>query len=402
MKWSEVFLIVRMNCLDLSRQWMAMLFLFLSVVGFGAFLIVVSPKDLTARVEPPRPTLAFTHDAEFLRDVFEKKFTVVDLKDKSCEDAIKSGAAEVVIESGPDLRPALEGADKTAVAMPVVRIWYDSGRGGISNISSKAYGVMLKRFEKIRQARLTTAGVPELWELRYENVKGIQSKQKNNDRTMEFARVLVTWTSLVTSMLGGIIAMGLISEEQQKKSMILVLLSPTSKSSFAVAHFLFSAFISVLFFASAYLIVAALITGKLDSPVATTSVLMRPPTATQWQAMLMGIELCFSASALGLIASSYVRSVEHVGIFSGLLVGIFAICNGAIFLPRYDMTPALGLVPFSGSGLAMLDILTGIYDWPLILVSTVSTVVVCAVAIWHAARRFSDSRMLENAVQSVR
>jgi ABC-type transport system involved in multi-copper enzyme maturation permease subunit len=214
--------------------------------------------------------------------------------------------------------------------------------------------------------------------------------------------VLVTWTSLVTSMLGGIIAMGLIAEEQQKKSMILVLLSPTSKASFAVSHFLFSVFVCVVFIVPAYLIIAALITGKLDTPVATTSVVMHGPTMAQWQAMLLAIELCISASALGLLASSYVRMVEHVGIFSGLIVGIFAICNGVIFLPRYDMTAAVGLVPFSGASLAMLDVLTGIYDWPLMAVSLLSTIAISAVAIWHATRRFNDSRMLEKAVQSVR
>jgi ABC-type Na+ efflux pump permease subunit len=401
MRWDEIWLTFQFNMRDFARQPEHIAMLLACAIFFG--LTMVSSDLISQILKAPTAThkIALFGDADIIRRNLDKrKFVLVDHGDRTADDLVRTGTIDVAMIVDNDFHKRMEGADGDV--MPTIKLRYDVGRADSMDVVDQATDALVNLQSQIRDQRLTAAAVPERWTVEWKHAALSSGDVSHLDVQRKAARGFTMWVVLMAAWFGSAIGCALIAEELKKGTLIVLFISPTSKASIIVSHFLFTIVATLLILIPTALAISWFVLSAHHGPTMLAVPLeIRAPGLPLVAVVMAVLSIVSLSAAIAVLCSTFMRSFDQLATFSGLAAGIAAIGASVVYSSGGQFTRLYGLLPFSGSAVCMTEALLGTVDWTLLMVSIASSVCYVTAALYISCRRFSDAGQLERYVQGM-
>lgn len=396
MNWAEIKLIVDFNMTDTLRS---QAFWFLSIifaVMFGSTCADKPLDDQTAR-HPCRLGL-IGNMPEFKKLFNSSLFTLVELKEKDPQLCIKRNEADVVIQIPAELDVLTpHNVALLESSPPTINVCYDAGKSYVETAASKTADALIEHREEILNQWLQAAQLKERWHLRWSReqktpavflarIDPVKAPSKRLKAVQELTMAIFTTIGLV----GGIFTCGVIRDEQQKKTLVLLLISPNSQSSIIVGIFLFS-----LVATCGISLGALTLSMYYVGVVAPTS---WAPWFTVLCLFLASVPMAIFATACGALSSTYVHTDTKAYVALILTATFCSLLSAAVYLNDPLLSSFIWCVPVSGCSVNIKNMLFGSLDISsLLLSSCVTTLCGLLILVW-SAHRFNRGVLLDRAL----
>jgi ABC-type transport system involved in multi-copper enzyme maturation permease subunit len=328
----------------------------------------------------------------------EPKFKIADAGTSNAKEAIAKGIAEVALEAKKGFCEQIVGLKDTGARPAVLNLYFDSGRIGGSNALEHVQSVIWLIKEELRSKVLTVKNIPYRWKIETTFLSDEGKQKVSRNKREDTANVIAMFSVYNLALLASIFGEYFLSEEHKKGTFMLLLLSPTSKTSVLAANFLATFVVTGAMFIPNYLsLLLVMHSGPADFSTAT---LLTTWNKTVAPSMIATLPLIIMASSLAVLASTFLRNKGQKAMFTGLLIGTMECLAAAIFLPHYLVNKFITFVPISGSTFVLRDAILGFHNFAPVAISiTVSlTASFCLLAL--SAWRLNSKGALEWIMRS--
>lgn len=409
MRFSEILLFLG----SYTRAAMRLVPFLIVLVGFGGtfgalmmFMEDISPRALA---RPDKVKVAFRGDAEKLKPAFDStNFEVVKDDTTPADILVTNHIVHAVIEAPQDLSQTISSQPTDwPTKQPTIGIRYDPGDVSSGSTLSRITEALGSAREVIRKDRLVLAGLATRWQVNTHIIKGIDDNGKDSgsqsakdtDRQYSAAKSISMWLTLFISWLVISHAVSMVVDEHEKGTLILLILSPTSKANFILANFAHCVLLTMAVVYPAYLFVGWLMNAKIV-PVGPAQVqaLAHGIQPGVWLGLLCTIPLIAVCAAAGVLLSTFCRDMKQVGIAAGVAAGVAGAFAANVYGTNNAAGALLGLSPIGGSARTICDALCGNADWALIGVTFASAFVYSAIMLAIAVQRAASGKVLDAVV----
>ena len=278
--------------------------------------------------------------------------------------------------------------------VPVLRLEYQ----GSSDLAREAAGVLDRRLERLREARSDSVFRATGFPVDPDRVAAVQPENIAS-AAREGGALLGLWLTpfLLFLMLSGgsIVAADAISGEKERGTLETLLTSSAERSEIVDAKLLAVVIVGlVVAVVNVANLVLYLVLGLLELPPELALDLSFLDVGLVL-AMLTPLTLLVAASLL--LLSGFAKSYKEYQIYFFPLFLIFLLPSLAAVLPGIELRSVIALIPVSGVGVAVREIMVGEYDWPFLVLAFLST----GGAAWYLARlaekTLSTERLISGA-----
>jgi ABC-type transport system involved in multi-copper enzyme maturation permease subunit len=398
MDWSEIKTIIAAFYQDLFRQPLAIIGVSAFMFTFGLIMVDADLSSQLQKAADPKLRLALTGDDAPLRSVFDRQsYSLSEMPAAKMIEAIGRGQVDASVEAGRGLSAALTATSPDAFDVPEVVLRYDFGRLDSEDVLRRTRGPIDALRNQIMLKRLDQIAISERWSIvKKPLLLAVGSAGRGNGPTeakklSEYAQSLATWVVLTVALGGTIFGGSLLVDEQEKGTLALLLISPTSNASIVIGFFLFgmSATLVLLSPSAVVLIAYSAQNQHVVFPLV-------PNVVPNW--FLLLVPLVVLANALSIMLSTWAPRRRQLSIVAGVVAGSALLLTALAFSPSVEANPLLAFVPFGGNALAMQQQLLGTQNSAFALLSSIASLAYSAVALAITIYRMNSARIIELTV----
>lgn len=395
MNWSEIKNLLYPQVTDSMRSWRTLAMLSLFLAGGLYYNTERGAINSAARGETHRYSVAVAGGAGGLAQAFmTPRFEVLSIPADQALAQVRQGKLDVFLEVLP---PLSDNEQAQSRELPVVKMHFDEGRTGSVTMCNHVQSVLDGFREKLRQQRMAPRKIAERFDIVWHRPSAVEErgKQRSSDSLIQ-AQSIIMWTAFTVSWFSGMFAAAMMVEERKEGCLILLLISPVSKSSVIAAFLLFS----VVATASMTLIGLCLGAPALMSvsvPPAQTGIVppMVFPFFFFWICLLPHILLTCS---VGIFCSTFIRHRWQPSVIDGLMGFVAAALCSAVYLPMHALPEWIFAVPMAGCSVNMLNALLGTFDAGKIILTYLLNGASAYVFLLGAYRRMTGDAVLKGEV----
>jgi ABC-type transport system involved in multi-copper enzyme maturation permease subunit len=406
MSWNEIVLVFMHHMRGLVREPHS----FVIIIAFTMLtnLLIGACSDAgqsaSGKTSSQPTQLALFGDTGCLRKWFEEpKFKIVDSGSKSAKEIIRAGHADVAIKCASGFCKQMTSTPQRGKPFVidlkyVIDLNYDSGRLGAAGALSRTMPVFSLIHEDQRDKRLAAAGVPERWKIETTFLSNEGKNKVNLNKRDDTGTLIAMFSVYNLSLMAAIFGEYFLSEEHKRGTFLLLMLSPTSKTSILAANFIATLLITFCLFLPSYVSLLLIMHNGSGHPsIATVSASI---DKTILPSLLAAVPLLILASSFAVLASTFLRTKGQQAMFTGLLIGVMECLAAAIFLPHYLVNKFIAFVPVSGSTFVLRDAVLGFYNPTMITISVSVALVTSFLLLAVSAMRLNSRGAIEWIMRS--
>lgn len=298
--------------------------------------------------------------------------------------------AEERAEEGEDDRAEADDS----LSVPVMRLEYRAS----SDFSRRASERLQRRLREAREQRRDSlyraVGLPvEPERVAAVDVENAASAEKEAGAMLGLALTPFLLFLMLTG--GSVVAADAISGEKERGTLETLLTTAATRAEIVTAKQLAIVVVglAVVVVNVANLLVY-LVLGVFDLPE-NFAVALNPWDPFLLLVLLLPLTVLISSALL--LLSGYAKSYKEYQIYFLPLFLVFLVPSLAALLPGMDLHSAIALVPVSGVGVAVREVMVGEYDWPFLGLAFLSTAAAALGLARLTERTLSTERLISHA-----